>query len=76
MHCFIFTNPPGALVFGSTCDPFGTNPNGGQLFAMAADGSGLRQLTAARGLVTEADGTSIVELPSNYAYSKVRRAGK
>src|SRR5262249_10556212 len=38
------------IVFYSTCDPFGTNPNGGQLFAMRPDGSGLRQLTNARGM--------------------------
>jgi hypothetical protein len=65
----------GALVFHSTCDPFGTNPNGGQLFAMGADGTGLRQLTNARGLVTEADGTVIAELPGPYAYTRVGRPG-
>ena len=36
---------------------------------------GLRQLTAARGLMTEPDGTFSAELVSNYAYSRVRRPG-
>src|SRR5262249_27205432 len=39
------------LVFESTCDPLGANPFGTQIFAMRPDGSKLRQLTAARGLV-------------------------
>ncbi len=59
----------GALLFRSTCDPFGTNPNGSQYFVMGADGAGLRQLTSTRGLVTEADGTVIGELPDPAAYS-------
>jgi hypothetical protein len=63
----------GALIFSSTCDPFGSNPSGSQYFAMAADGAGLRQLTSARGLVTEADGTVIGELPDPAAYSGLRR---
>jgi len=63
----------GALVFNSTCDPFGTNPNGEQYFVMGAAGAGLRQLTSARGLVTEADGTVIGELPDPPAYSGLAR---
>jgi hypothetical protein len=31
----------------------GTNPAGNQLFAMRPDGSGLRQITQARGVVTD-----------------------
>jgi hypothetical protein len=31
-----------AVVFQSSCDPLGANHYGGQLFAMRADGSGLR----------------------------------
>jgi hypothetical protein len=57
------------LVFYSTCDPFGTNPYGGQLFAMRPDGSKLRQLTATRGLVEGADGEVMVELPGPFGYS-------
>ena len=57
------------LVFYSTCDPLGRNPNGGHLFAMRPDGSGLRQLTDAPGIVTEADGTVDTELPGPYWYS-------
>ena len=56
------------LVFYSSCDPLGTNPNGGQIFAMQPDGSGLRQLTDSRGLVKEADGTYSGELPGPWAY--------
>jgi hypothetical protein len=51
----------GTLVFYSSCDPFGTNPLGDQLFSIRADGTHLRQLTHARGLVTEADGTPSAE---------------
>jgi hypothetical protein len=57
------------ILIDSSCDPFGTNPNGDQLFAMRPDGSGLRQLTHTRGFVTEADGTVDVELPGPAAYS-------
>lgn len=62
----------GTLVFYSSCDPFGTNPNGGQLFAMRPDGTGLRQLTAVRGLVRQADGSAAVELPGPYVYGPYR----
>jgi hypothetical protein len=57
------------LLFYSSCDPLGTNPNGGQIFAMRPDGADLRQLTNARGLVTEAGGTVIGELPGPFAFS-------
>ena len=59
----------GTIVFYSSCNPFGTNPNGGQLFAVRPDGSGLRQLTHARGFVSEPDGTVAVQLPGPYGYS-------
>jgi hypothetical protein len=49
------------LCASLACDPLGSNPYGVQMFAMRPDGSGLRQLTAARGLVGEADGTVSVE---------------
>jgi len=54
-------------VFHSGCDPFGTNPTGGQAFAMRPDGRGLRQLTFARGMVEGADGSLSVELPGPFA---------
>ena len=57
------------LVFYSSCDPLGTNPNGGQIFAMRPDGADLHQLTNARGLVTESDRTVIGELPRPFAFS-------
>ena len=44
-------------MFYSSCDPFGANPYGDQLFAIRVDGTHLRQLTHARGLVREPDGT-------------------
>jgi hypothetical protein len=59
----------GTIVFESTCDPFGTNPYGTQLFAMRSDGSGLRALTDSRGFVVEADGSVTVELPGPFDYA-------
>ena len=56
------------LVFYSSCDPLGTNPNGGQVFAVQPDGSGLRQLTDARGGVREAPGAFSDDLPGPWAY--------
>lgn len=58
-----------ALVFYSVCDPLGTNPRGGQIFVIRPDGSGLRQLTDARGLVREPDGTGLTEIPGPFAFS-------
>ena len=51
----------GTLVFYSTCDPFGTNPYGDQLFAISSNGTHLRQLTRARGLFTDAGGSVSAE---------------
>ena len=51
----------GTIYFWSQCDPLGLNPNGNQLFAIQADGTGLRQLTNARGFVQGADRTVEVE---------------
>lgn len=56
------------VVFESSCDPLGTNPNGDQIFAMRFDGTGLRQLTHTRGLTVAEDGTVTVELPGPAAY--------
>jgi cysteine-rich repeat protein len=58
-----------AVIFASNCDPFSTNPNGAQLFAMQPDGHVLRQLTDAVGFVTNPDGSIRVELPGPFAYS-------
>ena len=57
-----------SIVFESSCDPCGDNPNGEQIFTMQFDGGSRRQLTHARGLVTEADGTVSVQLPGPFAY--------
>jgi hypothetical protein len=62
-----------SVVFQASCDPLGTNPNGSQIFAMRPDGSGLRQLTDAAGIVTHPDGTLTAELVSPFAYSAVPR---
>jgi hypothetical protein len=58
----------GTIVFESSCDPFGTNPYGDQLFAMRPDGAGLRVLTDMRGFAVEADGTVTVELVGPFDY--------
>jgi hypothetical protein len=62
-----------AIVFNSSCDPFGSNPNGEQVFAMYPDGTGLQPLTDTSGFTTEADGTVDVELPGPFASTAVRR---
>jgi len=59
----------GTVLFSASCDPLGANPFGEQIFAMRPDGSGLRQLTNARGMTTDADGTVHVEMPTPFAYS-------
>lgn len=51
-----------ALLFYSSCNPLGANPNGGQIFAMNPGGTGLRQLTDTRGVVAE-DGAIVGEFP-------------
>jgi hypothetical protein len=56
-------------MFASSCDPFGQNLVGGQVFAMHPDGSGLRQVTHYRGMQTGSDGTLTVELPGPIAFS-------
>jgi hypothetical protein len=63
----------GTVLFGSSCDPFGRNPFGEQLFAMRPDGTELRQLTTARGMTTDPDGTVHVELPGPVAYYSAPR---
>ena len=63
-----------AVLFTSTCDVFGDNPYGEQLFAMNPDGTALRQLTHTRGF-TEIDGTVDVELPGPFASSAQPRVG-
>ena len=53
----------GAVTFTSSCDPVGRNPYRYQVFSMRRDGSGLGQLTTARGRQIDPDGTMHVELP-------------
>jgi hypothetical protein len=63
----------GTIFFVSTCDPLGQNPNGGrQLFAMQPDGSELRQLTNARGLVFGDDGALEVETVDTFLNAPYR----
>ena len=40
------------MLFYSSCDPFQTNPDGGQIFAMRPNGSGLWQVTRAQGRIS------------------------
>jgi len=70
---FFLDRITGTVLFAASCDPVGANPSGQQLFAMRPDGTGLRQLTNARGMTTEPDGTIHVELPGPFAYTS--RAG-
>ena len=58
----------GALVFNSSCDPFGRNPYGTALFAIHADGTGLHQLTETKGYSVDASGAVSVELVFPFAY--------
>jgi hypothetical protein len=60
----------GTVLFSSNSDPVGANPFGEQIFAMRPDGSGLRQLTNARGMTTDANGTVHVEMPTPFAYAR------
>lgn len=55
------------VLLYSSCDPFGTNPDGAQIFTMRADGSSLRQVTHTRGLVV-GPGTLTAEIPGPVAY--------
>lgn len=58
----------GALAGCGIRDPFGTNPNGSQVFGVRWNGSGLRQLTHTRGVTTAADGSVVeVEIPGPVA---------
>jgi hypothetical protein len=57
-----------AVVMYSSCDPVGTNPFGGQVFAMRLDGSGMQQLTETSGLVLNPDGSVFGQLPGPVAY--------
>jgi hypothetical protein len=81
MNGCLFGPPPGCavaflgqdadtqtLLTYTSCDPFGTNSFGSQIFAMRPDGSGLRQLTSVRGVVAATD-TVTVELPGPFAFS-------
>ena len=66
----LFLDPiTGTVLFQSSCEPVGANPFGEQLFAMRPDGTGLRQLTNARGMTTDPDGTINVELIGPVAYT-------
>ena len=58
-----------ALLYYSDCDPFGTNRDGSQVFAMHWNGSGVRQITDTRGVTRAADGSvAEVELPGPVAW--------
>jgi hypothetical protein len=69
ISAFFLDRITGTVLFASSCDPVGANPFGEQVFAMRPDGTGLRQLTNARGMTTDSDGTIHVELPGPFAYT-------
>jgi hypothetical protein len=69
LSAFFLDRITGTVLFASSCDPTGANPFGEQVFAMRPDGTGLRQLTNARGMTTDSDGTIHVELPGPFAYT-------
>jgi hypothetical protein len=58
----------GAMIFYSMCDPLGTNPYGGQVFAMRPDGSGLRQLTNTQPYTVDPGGAVSVEAAYPFAH--------
>jgi hypothetical protein len=60
----------GGMLFAASCDPFGRNPNGEQFFSVRADGSGLRQISAFRG-VERVEGAVTVEMAGPPASSLV-----
>ena len=61
------------IVFETSCDALETGVFSNQVFAMRPDGSGLRQLTAARGCVVGDDGSVMVEMPGPIGYSAPSR---
>lgn len=68
----IFQDPvTQTLAFVSSCDPFGSNPYGVQVFSVRPDGTGLRQLTNQREVMTDAGGTFTAEFIPLFAYPGV-----
>ena len=59
------------VVFESYCDLTGSGVYGGEFYTIRSDGSDLRQLSTARGVVTEDDGTVSVQLPGFLSYAAV-----
>ena len=59
----------GTIYFWSQCDPLGLNPYGQNLFAIQPDGTGLQQVTNARGFVHGADRTVEVEMLEAWRYA-------
>ena len=59
----------GAIVFSTSCDPLGRNPNGEQFFVMAPDGTRLRQVSSFRGVETLPDGVHVeMAGPATYPF--------
>jgi hypothetical protein len=71
-HGGLIQDPVTRMVgFISTCDPLQRNAGVTQLFTMRPDGSGLRQITAFRGLETLPDGSIQMETLGPVSYSAV-----
>ena len=63
-----------AIVFAAPCGGLRDSAFADQLFAIRPDGrSGVRQLTTARGCVTNDDGSVTVEMPGPFGYSAPSR---
>ena len=63
----------GTMIFNSSCNPLGqASIDSEQIFAMRPDGTGLRQLTSARGWRAAPDGRVDAELPGPWGYGPYR----
>jgi Tol biopolymer transport system component len=58
----------GSILIDSSCHPLGTSPTANQVYVMRPDGSGLRQITRARGVVADTPDVIEVELAGPIAY--------
>jgi hypothetical protein len=58
------------VIFDSSCNPFGSNSFGEEIFVMNFDGTGMRQLTDFRGVMFEDSGAVSVEMPGPIAYGE------
>ena len=60
-------------MFEAPCGGLRESAFADQIFAIRPDGSGLRQLTAARGCVVDTEDSVTVEMPGPFGYSAPSR---